>query len=160
MSWPSTEKAKFIRHPPLAFFRGQFTILSELGGEIGFSRSPGVRRGGGPVGCAGGGGCTGILVCRTGFLVPGFSFVRSFGVAGGIRLLLLGVLSVVWVGLALVGHLGVAFPVVGVDPLCQISESGEGVGFSDTGDFVLDARRHCLVESVMEGRVPPSDLRC
>ena len=44
------------------------------------------------------------------------------------------------------GHLGVAFPVTGIDGLGEGMEFREGVGFVDMGNFVLDSGQEPTVQ--------------
>ena len=44
------------------------------------------------------------------------------------------------------GHLRVAFPITRIDGLGEGMEFGEGVGFADAGDFILDSGREPMVQ--------------
>ena len=116
----------------LAFLLGQLAIFSELGREVGVGfllvgisssvRSTGVAR-------------VVFIVAVVAFI---FVRVRSGGVAGvGTLTLVIGVFGL-WSGQSFPGHFRAVFPIARIDRLGKGAEFGEGVRFTDVGDFVLD----------------------
>ena len=51
-----------------------------------------------------------------------------------------------WSGQGFSGHLGAAFPITRIDGLGKGTEFGEGVGFANAGDFILDLGREPMVQ--------------
>ena len=55
------------------------------------------------------------------------------------------------------GHLGTVLPILGVNGLGEGTEFMEGVGFADTGNFVLDAGQKSMIHLSAEGGIAPLD---
>ena len=56
------------------------------------------------------------------------------------------------------GHLRMALQISGVDGLGEGMEFVEGVGFADTGDFILDAGQKSTTQLSVEGSFAPLDM--
>ena len=130
----------------LAFLLGQLAIFSELGRE--------VRVGFLLVGIAGVGVSSGVRstgVARVIFIVAVvvvfiFVGVWSSGVAGGGALALVIGAFGLQSGQSFPGHFGAVFPITRINGLGKGAEFGEGVEFTDTGNFILDSRWEPMVQ--------------
>ena len=81
---------------------------------------------------------SGVVVCISLSLI-----VKAFILVGG------------WI---ISGHLRMALTITGVDGLGKGVEFGEGVGFADAGNFVLDLGWKSAIQMLAEGSVAPLDL--
>ena len=51
-----------------------------------------------------------------------------------------------WSSQSFSGHFRAAFPITGIDGLGEGMEFGEGVGFADVGNFILDLGQEPMVQ--------------
>ena len=122
----------------LAFLLGQLAIFSELQGEVGVQFLL--------VGIAGvgvsGGVCTGVA--GVAFIVVAVVFILV-GIRSGVVVHISALAFVVGAlrlqsGRSFSGHLRVAFPITRINGLGEGMEFGEGVGFADVSNFILDSK--------------------
>ena len=139
MSCKTAEHTELVVETVLSLRCGELTVLTEFRGK--------VRVISGGTGGAGGGHrfAFGLLSV----------FGRGGGSVGGIS-------RHRWDRgrLHLTTNLRLAFPIMHVDGLGELSEVGEHGGFTNVGDFILDAVREAIVEMVPESTFfIASDLR-
>ena len=136
MSCETTEHTELVVETVLLLCCGELTILTEFRGKVG------VISGGTGGGCRFAFGLLSVLGCGGGS-VGGISRHRWDG--GRLRLMT---------------NLRLAFLIMRVDGLGELSEVRECGGFTNMGDFILDAVGEAIVEMVLESIFSvASDLR-
>ena len=158
MSGSSTEEAKVLLKVALLLLLSEFAVFSELGGEV----RGGLLLVGAAAARVATAGVTGVTrIARVALPTRTVLVLVSIGsgVSVGIALaLIIGTLRLVVSAQISSGHLGVMFPVMRVDGLGKGAEVGEGVGFADMGDFILDLGWKSMIQLSVEGSVTPLDI--